>query len=146
MKVLVPYLPFTKSASLATYSQASFFLFLSLKYLFCLSFNTDNFLTASHNFWSSSVVIFALYPLLFSRVLLYEGKLLKKLSCSPCVSRSHYKNDAASVKQSQLLPQEWSKISASLRQCCFTLTSHSAQDWRRRNAEVAQTQVSVNQA
>ena len=43
VKVLVPYLPFTKLASLVISSQSSFFLFLFLKYLSCL-------LNTSHNF------------------------------------------------------------------------------------------------
>ena len=43
IKALGPYLPFTESALLATSSQASFFLFLTMKYLSCLSFNTENF-------------------------------------------------------------------------------------------------------
>ena len=117
------------SASLATSSQVHFFLFLSLKCLSCLSYNTDNFLIASHYFWSLSVAFFALYPLLFSFVLLFEEKKLKKPTCLSYVLCSHDTNDAASMKQSHLFTQGWSKISkhfgilASLHQCWLTLTS-----------------------
>ena len=121
----------------------------------CLPYNTDNFLTVSHNFWSLLVVIFALYHF-FSCVLLFEEKLFKKLFGSPCVLRSHYKNEAAS----QLLMYfcidvfaYYSYILASLRQCCLTLhllhsCSHSVRVhyWCRNDAEVVQTLVNMNQA
>ena len=126
------------SASLATSSQVNFFL-LSLKYLSCFSYNTDNFLIASHYFWSFSVVFFAFYPLIFFTCVVFWRKNFEKtvlliLLLAFTLYKWCSKHEAkpliyASMKQSHLFTQEWSKISqlfgilASLHQCWFTLTS-----------------------